>query len=155
MQSVEIEYLPIEGEETTSPLTIKLLPIKRQKYSEVIELCHLLLVEFSKSNAYPGDLLNPQNENVWSNISKLVTLIPLAGGGTLDIDRLSDEDVLRVFFTRSLHRDEMGRLTPESEDENYAPGEIARLNGFSFFRADKKGLLQKAIAQMEQELATV
>ena len=153
MQSVEIEYLPKE-ESTSSPLVVKILPIARNKYRELLELCHLILVEFSKSYAYPGDLLNPDNENVWANIEKLCNLIPLAGGGKLDVERMSDDDIIRVFFTRSTYRDENGRLTPKEETESYASSELARLNGFSFFRQDGKGLLQKAIAQAELEVSS-
>ena len=108
------------------------------------------MVEFSKANAYPGDILNPRNENVWVNIHKLIELIPLSGGGKLEVDRLSDDDILKIFFTRSIERDADGRIAPP-EGESYASGEIARLNGFSFFRSDNQGLLQRALQTAQQE----
>lgn len=152
MDSIEVQYLADEGEGNTSPLVVKILPVTRNKYKQILEISHILLVEFSKANAYPGEILHPDNENIWVNIDKLATMMPLAGGGKLEVARLSDRDILRIFFTRSLDRDNDGRLVPE-EGENYATSEVARLNGFSFFRPDRQGMLEKAFRQAQEEIA--
>lgn len=152
MDNIEIQYLPKEGEDNASALIVKILPVTRNKYKEILDLSHILLMEFSKANAYPGELLRPDNENIWSNIDKLCQIIPLVGGGRLDVARLSDRDVLKLFFTRSEDRDENGRLVPK-EGENYVTSEIARLNGFSFFRPDGQGMLEKAFKQVQLEIA--
>ncbi len=152
MDNIEVQYLPKEGEDNTSPLTVKIMPVTRNKYKQILDLSHILLVEFSKANAYPGEILHPDNENIWVNIDKLAEMMPLSGGGKLEISRLSDRDILRIFFTRSLDRDEDGRLVPQ-EGENYATSEIARLNGFSFFRPDRQGMLEKAFKQAQEEIA--
>ena len=146
--SAEIQYEPLDGKkEKGSALKVRITPSKRNRYKEILELCHILLVEFADCNAYPGDLLNPSNENVWGNIDKLIEYIPLVGGGKLDVARMSTEDIIRVFFTRTTTIDEDGRLAPDDENTQYLSGEIARLNGFSFFRKGGQGLFQKAVAE--------
>lgn len=143
MKNIEVQYLPLEDDkESVSPLVVKILPVKRNKYKEVSDLSLILLQEFSRVVGYPGELIRSDNENVWGNIAKLVDLLPLAGGGKLDCDRLSDDDVIRIFFTRSLETEEDGRLKPvkPNGEEGYAASEIAKLHGFDFFR-----LLQTAV----------
>jgi hypothetical protein len=152
VENIEVQYQALEGEDNTSPLVVKILPVTRNKYKQLLEVAHILLVEFSKANAYPGEILHPDNENIWLNIEKLAKMLPLAGGGELEVVRLSDRDLLRIFFTRSLDRDEEGRLIPE-EGKNYSTSEIARLNGFSFFRPDGQGMLEKAFLQAQKEIA--
>lgn len=145
MESIEVQYLPLENSgDESSPLKVRILPVSRSRYREVLDLLHLLLIEFREKVAYPGELLMPDNENVWGNISKLTELLPLSGGGKLDIDRLSDRDLIRIFFTAKFKKDETdGQIVPDTpvgeENSGYYSSEIARLHGFNFFK-----MLQRA-----------
>lgn len=126
---------------------------KRSQLADLVELQKALLAEFIFKGGMTGDLLEPGNTKVWGYITKISALLTLEGGGVLDPDRIDDLDELTaIFFTQSTGCDEeVGSILPDKEGDPYLPSKIAKLHGWSFFRADRSGVWQAA-SNMAQEM---
>ena len=122
----------------------KVKPLPRAKWADLMELQRSLLEEFARVSYCPGDLIFPENKKVWSLLAQAVTLLPTISTEPLDLDQMDDEEILATFFTETSTRDADGALMPTDPTSGHSPSRIAKLHGFSFFRYDRQGLLQRA-----------
>lgn len=134
------------------------------KTEDVLELQKSLIAQFLYAGAMLGNLLLPSNTRVWEDMKRLGELLPIVGpdGGFLDPTQIQDPDELcRIFFTRTLDRDdETGAISP-ADEEPYKPSDIARLHGLNFYglegilyqaRQRTGKMMQEARLQLEQDL---
>ena len=131
---------------------VVVMAVKRSVMAELLELQKNLLAEFIFKGGMIGDLLEPNNKKIWGYINKICSLLLLAGGGTLDSDRIDDlDELMELFFTQSKGiDDETGAVLPDKEGDPYLPSKIAKLHGWSFFRADRTGVWQEASIQAQK-----
>ena len=122
----------------------KVKPLARAKWADLMELQRSLLEEFARVAYCPGDLLIPTNKKVWSLLAQMAILLPTISTVPLDLEQLDDDELLATFITETTDRDAEGALMPLEEGKGHLPSRIARLHGFSFFRYDGQGLLQRA-----------
>lgn len=130
---------------------------------DLVNLCIDLLQCFKDAVCRPGDLLRQKNVKVWDLISKTCNLLPVVGGGTVEVEQiklLEKSRIIEIFFTKTLHRDpetgvimppfDYGEIDPETgakaklEQCEYQENEIANLLGYSFFLNTNDGLMQIA-----------
>ena len=65
---------------------------------------------------------------------------------------MDSDEVMEVFFTTTVNRDQEGAIVPEDKNENHLPSRVARLHGFAFFLFNKQGLFQIARAKFISEI---
>lgn len=128
MQTIEVTY--------DSGETVKIKPVPWAKLDDLSELLKQALKQFFMDGSLPGRAIAPNNRAMWAEIEKIVELLPLVGGGKLDVKQIPEVDrIISLFLTTTDHRDDDGAIVvPESErNVGLKPSEIAKLNGIDFF----------------------
>jgi hypothetical protein len=127
-RTIEIHYS--DGE------TVLLKAVAWMKTDDLWDLLKLLLANFSEKQMMLGEFLRPSNKTGISTLRKIARMLPIVGGGELDIERLEAEEILRLFLFEWVDGDyiinEFNQVVPPP-DTQYPPGAIARLHGFDFF----------------------
>ncbi|HEY9657683.1 MAG TPA: hypothetical protein V6C65_04400 [Allocoleopsis sp.] len=128
-------------------------PVPPSKMEDLIDLQKNLLAAFMVHGGMLGEILRLSNTRVWEDLKKMASLIPLVGGGTLNVEKIDDsEEICRIFFTTTQNIDEeTGAILPP-DDEPYSPSVIASLNGVNFWHRLLEGR-QQAIDRMAAERA--
>lgn len=117
------------------------------KTDDLWELLKEILTDLISKNLMPGETLRPSNRRTWGSIERIVEMLPLVGGGKLDVEEMEIDDIITVFFTDTCDRDEDGTLNPPQDSKvGYPPGRIAKLHGFDFFK-----LRAEAVAILESQ----
>lgn len=144
-RSIPIKY--------TDGSVVRVKPVKRKDYQDLLELQVSLFTLFIESDLLPGDfLLNPE---VIGYMEQTCSMIPLIGEErSLELDKIAEEsglELIAIFVTTTSGMDEeTGAIVPE-EGMAYSPSLIAKLHGFSFFHREGKGILGKARKKWEKK----
>lgn len=69
--------------------------VARSRYSELKSLLSKLMANFLYFGCSRGELCDASNDRVWSDIKKVAEMLPLDGGGKLDLDRIDDIQTFR------------------------------------------------------------
>lgn len=149
MRTIEIAY--DNGER------VKLRTVPWSQHEELCELLEILAFEFLRCDSLPGELLRFKNATVWGTMRKIAAMVPVVGGGNLEIDRIDDCDLLlSLFFTASESRGEYGEVLPDKKtsDEKgifFSPSQICSLHGFNFFAIRAAAIDRLIQERMERE----
>lgn len=114
--------------------------VARSRYSELKSLLSKLFANFLYFGCSRGELCDMENERVWADLKKVVEMLPLDGGGTLNLDRIDDIQLIEIFFTDEV-KEEYGRVVEQVNEEGkkrFKPGKIAALHGFNFLDYHQK-----------------
>lgn len=108
--------------------------VPRSRYSEIKDLLAKLMANFIYFGCSRGEVCDGSNERVWKDIQKITELLPLDGGGRLNLDRIDDLQIIAIFFTDE-PVEELGRVIMTADEEgreHFKPGKIAALHGINF-----------------------
>jgi hypothetical protein len=108
--------------------------VARSRYTELKSLLSKLMASFLYFGCSRGELCDSTNERVWADIHKITEMLPLDGGGKLDLDRIDDLQIIEIFFTDEAV-EEYGRVIEQADDEGvkrFKPGKVCALHGFNF-----------------------
>ncbi|HEY9610605.1 hypothetical protein [Allocoleopsis sp.] len=114
--------------------------VARSRYSELKGLLSKLMANFLYFGCSRGELCDASNDRVWSDIRKVAEMLPLDGGGALDLDRIDDIQILEIFFTDDVV-EVRGRVEEQPDEEGvkrFKPGKITALHGFNFLDYHQK-----------------
>jgi hypothetical protein len=158
MDNFEIFYDQDKGQPEKQQSVI-VLRGPRSGYGEIKNLLSKLLASFIYFGCSRGELFDSTNERVWADLRAVVPLLNLVGGGTLDLERIDDFQLLSIFFTDN-PVELRGRVV-EVEDEDgrktFTPGKLCALYGFNFldYHQSCRGIygiaLEMARQRMEEE----
>lgn len=147
-RNFEVSYVDLRTGEPTGE-TVRVRALNRNQTTELAALVESLLSKFLYYGRLPGEVLRSDNVGVWSDMRKIAAMLPLEGGGELDLDRIDDDQLLRIFFTNSTCQDEDGGLIHDEKlgERSLLPSEICKINGISFFdlNGSHKGMLRRAL----------
>lgn len=125
-RTVEVQYT--DGE------TILVKAVSWMETDDLWDLLKVLMTDFVARQLYIGEFLRPSNKTVISTLRKVCKMIPVVGGGEVELDRLDAETIVDLFVVdlKNTQVNDIGQIvTPEGE--TYLPGAIARLHQFDFF----------------------
>lgn len=108
--------------------------VARSRYSELKSLLSKLMANFLYFGCSRGELCDASNERVWADIRKVAEMLPLDGGGKLDLDRIDDIQILEIFFVDEVV-EVRGRVEEQPDEEGikrFKPGKVTALHGFNF-----------------------
>ncbi len=108
--------------------------VARSRYTELKSLLSKLMASFLYFGCSRGELCNMENERVWKDIEKVAEMLPLDGGGKLNLDRIDDLQIIAIFFTDE-PVEEYGRVVEQMDEEGakrFKPGKVCALHGFNF-----------------------
>lgn len=135
--------------ESNKKLIIK--PSSWQDLEDIQILQYKILETCWECNGSTGDIFNSNNKDFWESACDLAKLLPVVGKGKGFFNPREVEDIdelVRVFITNTIHRDEStGFITP-GPDDFLLPSEISRVNGINFTR-----LLTNLLKNQEKKLS--
>ena len=97
------------------------------------DLLKILVTEFADKGLYVGEFLRPKNKTIVSTLKKVCAMLPVVGGGEIELERLDANEVIDLFVVsmEGTTSNEVGQLI--REDGGHLPGKVAHLHGFDFF----------------------
>ncbi|HEY9598480.1 MAG TPA: hypothetical protein V6D33_12500 [Cyanophyceae cyanobacterium] len=133
LDHIEVIYdRDLPGSDKKESVIIRRVP--RSRRSELKSLLAKLLAEFLYFGQSRGELCDSENERVWADLGKVAQMLPLDGGGVLNLDRVDDWQIIELFFVDEV-TEVRGRIVMDKADDglnHYTPGKIARLHGINF-----------------------
>jgi hypothetical protein len=158
MDSFEVFYDSDKADADKKPSVI-VRRVARSRYSELKSLLAKLMASFIYFGCSRGELCDGSNEKVWEDIRKLADMLPLDGGGKLDLDRIDDLQIIAIFFVDEPveERGRVMRHVDAAGQEHFKPGKIAALHGVNFldYHERCRGIYgiahEMAIAWMEED----
>ena len=108
--------------------------VARSRYAELKSLLSKLMASFLYFGCSRGELCDTTNERVWADIYKVAEMLPIDGGGKLNLDRVDDLQIIEIFFTDDV-KEEYGRVVEHVNEEGakmFKPGKVCALHGFNF-----------------------
>ncbi|GAA6622892.1 hypothetical protein [Scytonema sp. NUACC26] len=121
---------------------VKVKRVKRAELKDLITLQQDLIAAFVRNYAGIGSVIS--DDTVWSTIEKLTTMLPVVGGGLVELSKFEDDlnQLAKIFFTQSTDDNgiPLNMIAVHEGSEWYKPSLISELHQLDHITTSQEGI---------------